>query len=187
MLLIILLATICMADEVKKEIEVLKVDKHEINIEGRHVTEIISIRNIAKYNFNNSFHIWICSKEAKIYTNESAYYFNNIKNGNISLNISIPPEKNVTLRIEYDIGNKFEKKIFYSTENMEIRIKTDRKIRGNIELEYRNGAYYYSFEPKKGDYIVIEFEEKSNHVLTIAGIIAIALGIAFVFAALRRK
>lgn len=187
MLLIILLATICLADEVKKEVEVLKVERHEINIEGRHVTEIMSIRNIAKYDFNNSFPIWVCSEEAKIYTNGSTYYFNDIKNGNISLNISIPPEKNVSLRIEYDIGNKFGKKFLHSTQNMEIRIKTNRKVKGNIELEQKNGVYYYSFWPRKGDYIVIEFEEKSNPVLTIAGIIAIVLGIAFIFVALRRK
>ena len=193
LILLILLLPFCQSGEEKKDIEVIKIPLHIIEIKNDMVTEKIIFENIANHPYNNTLNIWLNTEEAKIKMDGVTDNFF-LENNTISLNLSvydfaIPPKGNISMDIEYEIKNKFERKIIYDTDKIEIKIQTNKFVRGNIPLKYENGIYFSSFDPKIGEKIIIEFEEKEgqNILVFLMGIISIILGIFIILLAIRKR
>ncbi len=193
LILLILLLPFCQSGEEKKDIEVIKIPLHIIEIKNDMVTEKIIFENIANHPYNNTLNIWLNTEEAKIKMDGVTDNFF-LENNTILLNLSvydfaIPPKGNISMDIEYEIKNKFERKIIYDTDKIEIKIQTNKFVRGNIPLKYENGIYFSSFDPKIGEKIIIEFEEKEgqNILVFLMGIISIILGIFIILLAIRKR
>lgn len=193
LILLILLLPFCQSGEEKKDIEVIKIPLHIIEIKNDMVTEKIIFENIANQPYNNTLNIWLNTEEAKIKMDGVTDNFF-LENNTILLNLSvydfaIPPKGNISMDIEYEIKNKFERKIIYDTDKIEIKIQTNKFVRGNIPLKYENGIYFSSFDPKIGEKIIIEFEEKEgqNILVFLMGIISIILGIFIILLAIRKR
>lgn len=193
LILLILLLPFCQSGEEKKDIEVIKIPLHIIEIKNDMVTEKIIFENIANQPYNNTLNIWLNTEEAKIKMDGVTDNFF-LENNTILLNLSvydfaIPPKGNISMDIEYEIKNKFERKIIYDTDKIEIKIQTNKFVRGNIPLKYENGIYFSSFDPKIGEKIIIEFEEREgqNILVFLMGIISIILGIFIILLAIRKR
>lgn len=193
LILLILLLPFCQSGEEKKDIEVIKIPLHIIEIKNDMVTEKIIFENIANHPYNNTLNIWLNTEEAKIKMDGVTDNFF-LENNTILLNLSvydfaIPPKGNISMDIEYEIKNKFERKIIYDTDKIEIKIQTNKFVRGNIPLKYENGIYFSSFDPKIGEKIIIEFEEREgqNILVFLMGIISIILGIFIILLAIRKR
>ncbi|KAA0013441.1 MAG: hypothetical protein FE041_02720 [Thermoplasmata archaeon] len=191
---IIMIATACHAGEKeKKQQETLEVNFHKVEIKEQYVKEEMVIKNNGKKNYDGNITIWTNSPKVNVLFdgyNEEYNILNNTASINLKkYGIEIPPLSNISIRIQYEIKGKFEKKIIHRTKEMEIIIRTDKFVRGrNISLEYKNDFYYSSFTPKIGEIISIEFmEEKENDIIPfIMGLIAIFLGAIIIFLAARR-
>jgi len=184
-----MLISIALADE--KEIENLCISKEEILIKGRDVFEDINFKNAGKKNFTENITIWVCSSSIEVSIGGNRINYK-AKNNLINLSlkdfkISLPPGKNLTIRLHYLIDKKFEKKILYTTEELEIKILSDEFLRANIPIKYENKTYYSSYKPKVGEYIIIEKNAKSiDPIFLSIGIFAIFLGLLIIYAIFRR-
>ncbi len=193
LILLITLIPISQSGEEKRKIEAIKIPFHSIEIDGEIVREKILFENIINRYYNDSLYFWVCVEKVEIKIGHFSLILY-AENNTISLNLSqqgfyISPKGNISINLEYKIKNKFEKKIVYDTKELEIKIKTDKFLRGNIPLKYENGTYFSLFDPKIGEYIVIEFEkEKEENILPfVMGIISIFLGIFIIFLAVRKR
>lgn len=193
LLLLIAVILIAMPTEAgKKEmLQMLKITLHEIEIEDGEVKEKLIFTNIGKKNYSDIIEIWICGDKAKaIFSGREKEFF--VIDNNLSINLShyglrLQPSENFTISLEYKYKGDFIKKIYYRTDKMKIKVITDKFIRGNIPLEYKDGFYYAEFKPN--DDIKIEFykEKKEDKLPYLMGAIAIFLGIIIILLAIRKR
>jgi hypothetical protein len=167
----------------------IKVRKEEIRISGNEVNEkIFFISKLGTY--NGTVEIWVSSSNYELeYKGEK---LEGILEGNVvelslgDYGIVIPAGGNISINVSYILENKFEHKIIYSTDLVDIRIESSKYPRGNIPLEYKGDDVYTSslISREKDDYIWIEFMEKIsggeiNTTTLVIGLVAI-LAIIFI-------
>ncbi len=195
LLIALLFVSVSLADEKDKDIpEAIKISLHSIEIGEWYVKEEIVVENTGKKDYDGNISIWLNAPKADVWIGSKVKEYNVIDNI-ISVNlkdygVNISSKHNRSIVVHYELKDKFEKKIIYSTDKMELTVKTSRYVRGSIPLEYKNNAYHASFKPEIGDIITIEIqreEKESNLFSLIVGLIAIFLGAVIVFLAARRR
>ncbi len=186
-----MLVSISLADE--KEVENIGIIKEEILIKGIDVFEDINFKNIGKKNYTENIIMWVCSSDADVSIEGKRIKYEAKDNIiNISLkdfDIILLPGKNLTVRLHYLLDKKFEKKVIYTTDQIEIKIISDRFVRANIPIRYDNNTYYSSYKPKIDEYLLIEFQENEKNIDPIfisIGIFAIFLGLLIIYLIFRR-
>jgi len=175
----------------------IKVEKDDISISGDKVTErIFFISTIGKY--NGTIEIWVPSDHYQVEYggNELA----GVMGGNIfevnlgEQGIVIPAGGNISLNVSYSIKNKFEDRVIYPTDLMEINVNTAEYPRGNIPVEYKGNNMYTSNLKllEKDDLIWIEFMKESsaggmNEISILMGVVAILLAIILIAFAVKGR
>ncbi|MEA2054203.1 MAG: hypothetical protein U9O96_03670 [Candidatus Thermoplasmatota archaeon] len=176
----------------------IKVEKEDISIVGDEVNErIFFTSTLGKY--NGTIEIWATSNpKIECEGKELAGVFEeNIVEINLGENgIVIPAGGNISINVSYTIDGKFENRIIYHTDLMEINIESAKYPRGNIPIEYKGGNEYASTlkSLEKGDGFWVEFVEispggKTNiDILSIlAGSVAILLAIVLIALAGKKR
>ncbi|MBC7081276.1 MAG: hypothetical protein H5T44_03420 [Thermoplasmatales archaeon] len=189
--LFIMLISITLADE--KEVENIGIANEEILIKGKDVFEDINFKNIGKKIYTENIKIWICSIDAEVSIEGKRFKY---EAGNNTIDICLKdfdivllPGKNLIVRLHYLIDKKFEKKIIYPTDQIEIKIITDSFLRANIPIKYENNTYYSSYKPKINEFLLVEFQENEKSIDPIfisIGIFAIFLGLLIIYLIFRR-
>lgn len=186
-----MLVSISLADE--KEVENIAIANDEIIIKGGEVFEEITFKNIGKKNYTENLTIWTCSTNIEVSIGGKRINYE-VKNNSIEIylndfDIVLIAGKNLTVRLHYFMDKKFEKKIIYQTDEIEIKIISDEFLRGNIPLKYENSTYYCLYKPKINEYLIIEFHENEGNInpfFISIGIFAIFLGLLIIYLIFRK-
>ncbi|MEM2934939.1 MAG: hypothetical protein QXF32_01055 [Candidatus Thermoplasmatota archaeon] len=190
-LLCIIFISVSLADE--KEVENIVMGREEIIINGGEVFEEINFKNIGKKNYTENLTVWTCSTNIEISIGGKRINYE-VKNNSIEIYLKefdaiLMAGKNLTVRLHYFIDKKFEKKIIYQTDEIEIKIFSDDFLRGNIPLKYENSTYYCLYKPKINEYLLIEFHENEKNInpfFILVGIFAIFLGLLIIYLIFRK-
>jgi len=186
-----MLVSIALADE--KEVENIAIANDEIIINGGEVFEEINFKNIGKKNYTENLTIWTCSTNIEVSIGGKRINYE-VKNNSIEIYLNdfdtvLMAGKNLTVRLHYFMDKKFEKKIIYQTDEIEIKIISDEFLRGNIPLKYENSTYYCFYKPKINEYLIIEFHENEGNInpfFISIGIFAIFLGLLIIYLIFRK-
>ncbi|MEM1513685.1 MAG: hypothetical protein QXW78_00670 [Candidatus Thermoplasmatota archaeon] len=190
-LLCVIFVSISLADE--KEIENIVIGKDEILIKEREVFEKINFKNIGKKDYKENLTIWAFSTNIEVSIEEKRINYE-VKNNSIEISLkdfdaTLAAGKNLTVILHYFINKKFEKKIIYPTDEIELKIISDDFLRGNIPLKYENSTYYCLYKPKLNDSLLIEFQEIEKNInpfFISIGIFAIFLGLVIIYLIFKR-
>jgi len=188
---IIMSIPFCQAGGTKEKMENIHVISDEILIEDNVVNEKIVFLNTGKSNYSGEIYIWCCGNYGNFNFDEIEGIFR-VENNNFTLNLSeydfsLAHNQNFTVNLTYNIGKRFEKKIIYSTDEIEIMVFGNKMLKGNISFENKGGYYYSKINPKLNDKIWIEFVNEEKYNLSfIGGIIAIIIGVFILLMALRK-
>ena len=171
----------------------ITVDRAEIDISGNDVSEHLLFSSSSVY--NGTLELWIPSDkyEVEYMGNELA---GTMQDSVLSINLSeqgivIPAGKNISLNVSYSIGNIFDYRVMYPTDEMVITIHSGNYLRGSIPVRYDGNGIYTSdiASLQKGDSISIEFaaEKEKVSISVIAGAVAVVFAILIIAYILKRR
>lgn len=176
--------------------ESIKIERVEINISEGDVSEHLWFSSTADYNGTLKF--WMPSDKYSV-----EYMGNQLTgtpDGNVLTidlgghNLTIPAGGNISVNVNYTIKDRFEYRVNYPTEEMDITVNSGKYPRGNIPIKYEGNGIYTSnlASLQENDSFWIEFVGETSRggavsISTLAGAIAVLLALAIIVFILKKR